>query len=281
MRVSLADARGYLSKLDPAGRLLWRKDLGAGEGVIASALAVDAAGNAYLTLRDYGDDNAREGSYLRKYGPGGQVLWQREASDPTDLGDVVVTADGGVYVTAFESSGRSPLLKYDQGGTLVWEVALPQDGLNDVAVAVGGGAVYVGANTGDDIKLYRYDEGGALVWERTIPALYYAETRDVTADANGNAYLTGYTDPTDMYTEPGDDTLDFFVRKYTPAGGVAWTYKPRLAYTNEQAYRLEARTNGEIYVVGSADSKVNGQNFGADDAFLVRLDGAGKKVWSR
>lgn len=151
-----------------------------------------------------------------------------------------------------------------------------------MALAVCGEAVYVGANTGSDIKLYRYDEGGALMWGRTIPPLYYAETGDVTADENGNAYLTGYTDPTDMYTDPtGDDTLDFFVRKYTPAGGVAWTYKPRLAYTNEQAYRVEARTNGEIYVVGSTDSKVNGRNFGLSDAFLIRLDGAGKKVWSR
>lgn len=279
---SPTEARPYLSKLNPAGRLLWRKDLGAGLGILPVALTVDAVGNAYLTLVDYGDDYDQEGSYLRAYSPGGRLRWQREASRSLTLEDVTVADDGALYVTASDPSGRSPLLRYNTDGALLWEVALPQEGLNGVAVAVGGEAVYVGANTGSDIKLYRYNEDGALVWERTITPLDYAETSDVTADEDGNAYLTGYTDPTNMYDDPsGDDTLDLFVRKYTPAGSIAWTYKPRLTDTNEQAYRVEARTSGEVYVVGSTDGRVNGNNFGLSDAFAVRLNGTGKKVWSR
>ena len=279
-------ARPYLSKLNSAGQLLWRKDLGAGLGIIPIALAVDAAGNAYLTLVDLGDDYVQEASYLRAYSPSGRLRWQREASGSLTLEDVAVADDGALYVTTFDPSGRIPLLKYSTSGALLWEVDLPQEGLNEVAVAVGGEAVYVGANTGggadNDLKLYRYDEDGALVWKRTITPFYYAQTSDVAADEDGNAYLTGYTDPTNMFDDPsGDDTLDLFVRKYTPAGSIAWTYTPRLVDTYEQAYRVEARTSGEVYVVGSTDGKVNGENFGLSDAFIVRLNGTGKKVFSR
>lgn len=279
---SPTEGRPYLSKLNSAGQLLWRKDLGAGQGILPAALAVDAAGNAYLTLVDYDDDYNQEGSYLRAYSPSGRLRWQREASGSLALEDVAVTDDGDLYVTTFDPSGRTPLLKYDTDGAFLWEVDLPEVGLDGPAVAVGGGAVYVGGNAGDDLKLYRYDEDGVLMWQRTITPFYYAQTSDVTADEDGNAYLTGYTNPTNMFDDPsGDDTLDLFVRKYTSAGSVAWTYIPRLVDTYEQAYGVEARTSGEIYVVGSTDGKVNGKNFGLKDAFIVRLNGAGKKVFSR
>ena len=36
-----------------------------------------------------------------------------------------------------------------------------------------------------------------------------------------------------------------------------------------------------IYIVGSTSGKVNGKNFGRRDAYLVRLNAQGQKVWER
>lgn len=65
------------------------------------------------------------------------------------------------------------------------------------------------------------------------------------------------------------------MRKYTPAGRAAWTSTAELNVTNK---RVNA---GEIYAAGVTDGKVNGKNFGNDDASSLRLDSQGKRVWSR
>jgi len=91
----------------------------------------------------------------------------------------------------------------------------------------------------------------------------------------GSVYLVGLTDP------ERDDTTDLFARKYTPSGSVAWTYQAHLPRTYETAYGVSARSREEVYVSGATDGKVNGENYGGEDAFLLRLDGQGRKVWSR
>jgi hypothetical protein len=91
----------------------------------------------------------------------------------------------------------------------------------------------------------------------------------ISADTSDNVYLAG------------SSNADLLVRKYTAAGTLSWSYQPRLAGTTENALNVVARTTGELYAVGTTDSKVNGTNKGDYDAFLFRLNGQGGKVWSR
>lgn len=98
--------------------------------------------------------------------------------------------------------------------------------------------------------------------------------RGLSADASGNAYLTGETTDTNL-------NKDLFARKYTPSGGVAWTYKPVLLGSQEVANDVSAADSSKVYLVGTTNGKVNGTNKGGNDAFLIRLNGQGGKAWSR
>lgn len=72
-----------------------------------------------------------------------------------------------------------------------------------------------------------------------------------------------------------------FVRKYNPTGGIAWT--TQLAAPKQSDYALSITVNSagtELYVVGTTDGLVNGENQGENDAFVIRFNGQGKKVWS-
>ncbi len=161
-------------------------------------------------------------------------------------------------------------------------------------VRVGGGSVYVYSvlNTPFHFepRVSSFRPDGSRVWERrgdfegdeTLGNLSYdAATGGISADARGNVYLTGaFTVEGDGAGADGYDT-DVLVRKYTPAGTVAYNRR----FTNLSAGALgrgvAALSEGELYVVGATGGEVNGKNNGGSDALLLRLNAQGQKVWER
>ena len=205
-------------------------------------------------------------SSLRKYSTSGRLLWERVIGDTTGerVADLAAAADGALYGVSYKV-----LTKYSPDGEVLWRVDVSYAAANLSGVAVGGDAVYVGATFYQDnahAALLRYSTGGELQWERDIGS---SDSFDLDADTAGNAYITRNLNG------------DLGVRRYTPAGDVGWVYQPRLAGTRESAFAVEARSSSEIYAVGVTDGKVNGVNNGNTDAFLLRLNGQGGKVWSR
>ena len=261
----------FLSKLSSSGTLLWRRDLEkegsvpAGRvGTRTEALATDNVGNTYVSVASLTTNLYLSGS-LRKYGTNGRLLWEIVIGDTTRerIGDLAVAADGTLYAASYIGGRSSFLTKYSGSGSVIWrvEIGYTVDNLSDVAV--GGDAVYVGSVTG---ALLKYSTGGDPEWERDLGS---ANSYDLDADTVGNAYVTRNIDG------------DLGVRRYTPAGDVGWTYQPRLAGTREGVSEVDARAPSEIYAVGGTDGKVNGVNNGNTDAFLLRLNGQGSRVWSR
>lgn len=123
------------------------------------------------------------------------------------------------------------------------------------------------------VLLLKYTESGARVWQRTVLPLGRGAVLALDAGRDGNVYLAGYTS-----LNGTDDAL--FARRYTASGEVPWAYAPRLAGTNEIARSVATRGPGNVYLAGSTDGKVNGVNKGDPDAFLIRLNSGGSKVWS-
>lgn len=66
-----------------------------------------------------------------------------------------------------------------------------------------------------------------------------------------------------------------------PSGSISWTYSSNLPNNFEFANDVSAADTGKVYLAGATDGKVNGRNNGGLDAFLLRLDSTGKKVWAR
>jgi hypothetical protein len=184
-------------------------------GDYARALAVDGAGNVYVTGNSatnvewpYNHD------YLTiKYNSAGDTAWVRRYSGPGDPGNnddyalaLAVDTAGNVYVTGHSpGSGTSDditTIKYYPNGDTAW-VRRYNGPANDVdcgrAIAVDGmGNVYVTGNsydgvTSDDYLTIKYNSTGDIVWEIKYngPGDGGDYANALAVDGAGNVYITG------------------------------------------------------------------------------------------
>jgi len=168
-------------KYGPGGDLLWAKRYnGPGNGEDwASALAVDAQGNVYVTGYSKGTTEDPLDYATVKYGPTGDRLWVRRYSGPGNGSDwaraIALDAQGNVYVTgeslgigkSTEWSEDYATVKYSPAGVQLWEqrYSAPGDG-SDWANAVtvdAQGNVYVtgeseGVGSGKDYATIKYSQ---------------------------------------------------------------------------------------------------------------------------
>lgn len=117
-------------------------------------------------------------------------------------------------------------------------------------------------------------------------------------DASGNVYFTTEYWACDSGVEVRDDygtgveckvgsdsdpeRSAILVNKYSPSGISVWSRvfnKNRAGMDSSTA--IAAFAENELYLVGTTANGVNGQNAGGSDAFLMRLNAEGNKVWSR
>ena len=130
------------------------------------AVAVDAAGNSYVTGISQGEDTQKMTTV--KYAPSGEQLWAVQLEDYFSIAsDIAVDDAGGVYVTGYSEDGNGNgyvTLRYDATtGNQTW-VQRYQGGSYDDAIALAvdnQGGVYV---TGYDTTI-RYDAAtGEQTW---------------------------------------------------------------------------------------------------------------------
>lgn len=278
------DTFGYLSKLSPAGKLLYKIEVNDG----VRDVEVDAAGNAYLSGFDYGSPIDDDRFFLRKYDTQGQLVWERlrvqsdegEVTNPDPIEAPIhigLGSDGLLYVTGVSRTGsRNVLTKYSDAGKVIWKKSLPDDYVT--ALTASGQNVYLATDVrtpsgGYSVSLQKLNSSGSRVWQKTIPAAEGVFAKYLAVDASGSVYLSG--------SKKVEADTDLFARKYTATGAVSWTYAPRLAGTDEVAHSVSAKVSSNVYLAGTTNGKVNGQNLGKKDAFLMRLNAQGQKVWSR
>jgi len=171
-------------KYDPAGTELWavRYDGPDGKADEAEALAVDGAGNVYVT-----------GSSMR-------FLWGTDYIP--DFATVKYDAGGNeVWVSRYYYSGEDDRAK---------DLAL--DGQGNVIVTGCSGPYSFWGTSAFDIETVLYDASGQLLWSSSYTSPDYEPDVpvDLALDGAGGIYVTGYV------TASHADDLDFVTLKYLP-----------------------------------------------------------------
>jgi hypothetical protein len=103
----------FLSKVDPSGVVLWTRQFGDFNEDIAYNVAVDPAGDSYVTGRAF---NAM---FLKKYDSDGHLQWTQQGGDNSRAGSVSLDGLGNVYI-AGQVQTTPFVAKFSTAGALAW-----------------------------------------------------------------------------------------------------------------------------------------------------------------
>ncbi|HXU33404.1 MAG TPA: SBBP repeat-containing protein [Thermoanaerobaculia bacterium] len=283
---------GFVAKVDPTGAtLLYATYLG-GDGFDAvNGIAVDAAGNAYLT----GDTQSSDFP-----GVTGASIQSSLAGDGDAFAAKLNPAGSALlYSTYLGGSGfdTGKGIAIDGSGNAV--VAGATDSTDFIGVT--GSSLQPSQDGGTDAFVTQIDDtGSAILYSTYLGASEEDQAAGVGVDGSGDAVVVGTTcssafpvtagvvEPAPPGVDCGNGFHDAFVAKLDPSGA-ALVYSTFLGgEKNDDARGLAVDAAGNAYVVGTTDSTVftgvgpgsmqPGNPFQGTAAFLTKLGPAGDAV---
>ncbi len=258
----------FVAKLDSSGKFVWAAGAGGPKTDTGKGLAVDGAGNSYVTgtckgTATFGANTATaKGSvemYVAKLDSSGSFGWVTVVSTPTD--------GSKGYGIAVDSAGNSYVAGSFGGIATFGSTTLP-GGISDLVVA-------------------KLDSKGSFVWAVKAGELINQESaRDIALDSVGNSYITGYfgygvpnataTFGTTTLTSKGK--RDVYAAKLDNAGNFIWAYGAGGA-DSDIGHGIVVDGKGAAYVTGHFGNSSGGSatfgsstlvSKGKDDVFIWR-----------
>ena len=277
--------QAMLIKFDANGKLLWEVIIGGTMPEYGSSVTLDPNGN--VILAGMSSSLTVDGSTLATQG-----------AHKTTCG-----FDGDAYIAKFNGNGIRQWATY-YGGNL-------SDEATDVVTDNQGNVYFLGntnstvniaTNNGNkknflggssDCFLTKLSATGVLQWSTYVGGSGADNGTGITIDNSNNIIITGNTQSSNGISEEGSHQavfggqIDGFVTKFSSTGDKVWsTYFGGDQKDEPMDIRTDSKNN--IYVVGGTNSTNNiGSNnaflqsfSGGQDGFLLKLNNAGKRVWS-
>jgi hypothetical protein len=254
-----------------------------GDGV--NAVAVDATGAVYAVGTRYGFGdlaNTTGRSFIRKYAPGGDLLWENALSPSTasHASDVAIDGQGDVY---FSGSFLGTNIDFDP--------RLTHGDSSDIMSSSGS----------YDAFLLKLDSNGDFIWVEGFGGGSAGEwdySYGLAIDDSDNVYMSGSFSSTADFdhgdTQPGDvDQLtsngltDGFIVKVDAAGDFQWVWGAG-GTDRDSTLGLAVDSVGNVHAGGvfynsvdfDGDSTPDHTSNGSGDAFFVDLDSNGAVLYS-
>jgi PKD repeat protein len=265
----------FLAKYSPTGQVLWAKSFGDNNQQNGTGVAVDGAGNIYMTgwyagTVDFGNGPLAANSYdmvLAKYSPSGVAQWSKAIGGPsTDEGlGVAADSSGNVYLT----------------------------GIFAATVDFGGGPLTSAGSF--DVVLAKYDTNGNYVWAKRMGGTAGDNVKAIALDGSGNPVIAGYFMGTSNFgganlTSVTSNSNDVFVAKYSSAGVHQWSESFGSAL-DERAYGVAVDSSGNVAVTGTYGAPFSFSATGSPVLptpapsnglmFLAKLNASGGFVWQK
>jgi len=275
----------YILKFDNAGMSVWATYYGGTAGEFAQAIEIDPSGNAWVTGMTMstnfpvqngggyyqGTNGGSNDFFILKFdNNGNRLLATYYGGSAGEVGNsIAIDATGNVFITGDTQSGNCPTQNPFQ--------------------ATNGG--------GRDAFIMKFDNACNRLW-----ATYYGGSADeesyaIATDATGNVWVTGTTYSNNFPTlnagtffqAANAASNDAFILKFDNAGN-------RLLATyyggngGDKGYGLAVDATGNIFVLGvststnfptqTAGTFFQPANAGSDDAFILKFDNAGTRLWA-
>src|SRR5258706_1177932 len=282
-------------KYDLAGNEIWNKTYDYIDDDRATAMALDGAGNIYVT----GETDTVASAILSynittiKYNPSGTLLWSRAyggSAHGDDIPNAIVSDNAGNILVAGQTDVDASanvnddfiLLKYDASGTLQWTRTFNGSlNSNDMALGVAfdnsGNAVVTGYDDSQAPQrngaALKYDGTGTLLWQK-----FYDGTGDnsdnshaIAVDNSDNVYVAGYT-------VSFNNDRNFLVMKINSVGDTVWARQlnGNSSGSIDEATAVAVDNSGYVYATGY--TKNSGTS---SDITTVKYNSIGDTVWVR
>ena len=206
---------------------------------------------------------------------------------------VYVAGRAGAAVSPATSAGGTDvvLARYETTGAQRWLVQFGSPGFEWVGgVTVdAAGDVYVVGWTDDilpgspvinfggfDTFLLKFDPDGVLMWTRQLGGTSNDYALGVAASANGDVYVTGYTDGVLIGASAGG--RDYFLARYDASGNLLMLTQ-RGSAADDYGTAVAAGPAGNAYVAGETFGDLAGVSAGGRDLFVAKYDDAGAELW--
>ena len=259
----------FIAKYSSAGNLQWVKSAGGPDIDQSQSIAVDGAGNVYITgfyraTATFENTSVtaldRDDIFVAKYDTNGNFQWVRSAG------------------STLEDSGRG--IAVDAGGNVV------VTGYYKLTATFGNQSVISAG--GEDVFFAKYDGSGNLQWVKLAGGTGDDRRLDIATDTNGNLYATGQYLETATFegnaiTSAGG--FDVFVTKYSSDGIFQWL-RTGGGISHDYGQSIAVSPNGLVAVTGGfqntalfeATGVTSAGNF---DVFIVKYNSSGSFLWVR
>lgn len=286
----------FVRKYDASGNVSWTRQFGTPDSDAAYGVVVNGAGEVYVA----GVQSDRPGvftadGFVRKFSAGGTQLWAHVIASPDNdaawdvdvdqAGNAVVSGSTwGVVGGGSLGSEDGFVRKLTPAGGVVWTRqfgSVGRDGASGIGV-LGNGDVVVGGwfnaanartafpDLADAFVATLRGSDGGDGWARFLVTPGTDVTNDVTVDALGEVYATGFVGG----ALPGHDhagALDGFGAKYDAGGTLLWTGQFGTPQ-DDQVLGAAPEGAGDLYGAGMTWGTLPGQaTAGSLDGFLARL----------
>ncbi|RQW79645.1 MAG: hypothetical protein EHM14_07965, partial [Methanothrix sp.] len=200
-----------------------------------------------------------------------------------DVGQSVLQTSDGSYIIAGSTKSNSAggydawLIKADREGSEIWNKTFggPRDDrANSVQQSSDGGYIITGATRssgagGSDVWVIKTDKDGSKTWDKNIGGQLDDEGSSIRQTADGGYIIAGKT-----RSVSSDGYYDALLIKIDKFGNEVWKNTFAGPMDDEADLALPTSDGGYI-IVGTTNS----YGAGDYDAWLIKTDGEGNRVW--
>ncbi len=285
----------FITKFDSSGGELWTQQIGTSGDDSSSSVAVDSAGDVYISGTTSGSlEGTNAGvndAFITKFDSSGSELWTQQigTSSIDYSSSVAVDSAGNAYISGVTwgslegtNTGLTDafLTKFDSSGSELWTQQIGTSRFENgtsVAVDIAGNA-YIASSTygsleGTNAGLYdafitKFDSSGSELWTQQIGTANHDLSSSVALDGAGNAYISGSTRGSLKGTNAGQ--RDAFLIKFDGSGSELWTQQIGTS-SDDVSTSISVDSAGNAYITGYTSGSLEGTNAGLYDAFLVKF----------
>ena len=232
-------------KLDATGNELLDKTLSlSSNSIFANGIGTDSNGN--ISVAGFISGGSSDNTFVIKLSASGSQLWLQQFNSPGDdrANGITIDSSDNIYITG-EASG----------------------------------SLFGNSNAGGiDCYVAKYDVNGSQLWVKQFGTSSEDHSTGISAEKNGNVYVTGYSNG----SLPGTSNLgnnDAFVVKYDASGNQIWV-KQFGTSGEDRASGIVTDSSGNVYVSGYSSGTLPGnKNLGSNDAFIAKYNATGTQLW--